>query len=201
VEPINARIPAEAARAFAGILRWPVMAGHRYRPRAGCTCEVVGCPTPGAHPLAGASPTLSYEKVAAELENAPGAALIAPTMMFDAISVPHAVGMAAMVNLERIAAVPCFIDGPRVVLLVLPSTGRYAVPPGGPDPSDSDKPWDIEVRSGPGRWVALPPSHGMRWDTTPWFGQTETAVPLLSGNTLGIQLAQAFKTYRGRVAS
>lgn len=184
MEPVNTRNAASAATAYLGILRWPIAVGHRYRPRQGCTCERADCPTPGAHPASGPLSFRGPAEVLAELEAAPGAALIAPTISFDAVVVPHWVGMSAIVELERLTPVPCIVDGSRAVLLALPSTGRYAQSAGS----------QVEVRSGSGNWIALPPSHGLRWDTHPWVEQTTTPATLLHGDTLGRALRLACRS-------
>jgi hypothetical protein len=88
---------------------------------------------------------------------------------------PRQQGMAAMVSLDRVAPVPCLVTQTRAALFVLPSTGRYALP-GGCE--------DVEVRTGAHQWVALPPSHGIRWDTPPWHEQTHRPLPLLHGQDL-----------------
>ncbi|WP_138894646.1 hypothetical protein [Streptomyces chryseus] len=130
---------------------------------------------PGRPTFRGAEETLR------ELEASPGAGLIAWTTVFDALVVPRALGMAAMVSLDRVAPVPCLVAGEdHAVLLVLPATGRYAV---------EDVPG--EVRSGADQWIAVPPTHGVRWDTAPWVEQTATPVTLLHGRDVGRHLREA----------
>lgn len=182
MKPINTRSAADAACSYAGILHWPLLVGHRFRPRQGCTCERPNCPTPGAHPLPGRLTVPGRRRFARQLRAAPSAALIAPTTAFDALVVPQHVGLTAIVSLESLAPVPCLIDGEHAVLLVLPATGRYAQALGLP----------IEVRTGPDQWVALPPSHGVRWDTHPWIEQTTMPVQLLHGQDAGRHLRAAF---------
>lgn len=188
MEPVNTRSAADAASAYMGILHWPIAVGHRFRPRQGCTCERADCPTPGAHPVFGGP--LSFQdpdEFLRRLEAAPGAALITPTTGFDAIVVPHRVGMSAIVELERRAPLPCLSDGRHAVLLVRPSTGRDAV--SGCRPA--------EVRSGPDQWIALPPSHGLRWDTHPWIEQTTTPLPLVHGDDVARHLRMACRSEEG----
>ncbi|MEU9033739.1 MULTISPECIES: hypothetical protein [unclassified Streptomyces] len=120
------------------------------------------------------------EETLRELDSSPGAGLIAWTAAFDALVVPRALGLAAMVSLDRVAPVPCLITADHAVLLVLPSTGRYAV---------GDVPG--EVRSGPDQWIAVPPTHDVRWDTAPWVEHTATPVPLLHGRDVGQHLREA----------
>jgi hypothetical protein len=172
-----------------GVLEWPLTVGHGCRPREGCTCQRVDCPTPGAHPRPG---PLRYSdspgEFLNELEAAPGGAIIATTAAFDALIVPYQLGMRAVVELERLAAVPCIVAADRAVLLVLPGTGRDAV----------DGVEDIvEVRSGRDDWIALPPTRGLTWDTPPWAEGTDVAVPLLHGNDVGRHLWFACRTEAG----
>ncbi|MFC8886620.1 hypothetical protein ACFT54_10390 [Streptomyces cinereoruber] len=116
-----------------------------------------------------------------ELAASPGAGIIAWTASFDALVLPRTVGMAAMTSLDRIAPVPCLTHEKMAVLLVLPATGRYALDGVGVG----------EVRSGRDQWIALPPSYGVRWDTTPWVEQTTTPVQLLHGQDLRPHLREA----------
>ncbi|WP_416976735.1 hypothetical protein [Streptomyces sp. T028] len=184
--PIQTRDPASCADAYAGILGWPVAVGHRYRPRGGCTCGALqDCPTPGAHPRPGTVPLTSAAQLTAELAVSPGASLIAPTLPFDVIVLPKSYGMAAMASLDRVAPVPCLLDGERAALFVLPSTARYLF---GPEPHPA-----LDVRSGPNGWVALPPSHSVRWDTPPWNEQTHQPLPLMHGQDLSLHLAAALR--------
>lgn len=177
MELINTRRPDDAATAYSA-LNWPLSVGYRHRPRQGCTCGDPSCPAPGAHPRSDSPIFFNPELIIAELEESPGAGLIAWTTRFDALVLPRAVGMAAMVVLERVAQVPCIVTGESVILLVLPATGRYASVACG----------DLEVRSGSGNWIAVPPSHGTRWDTPPWVPQTNSPVVLLHGADVGRQL-------------
>ncbi|MBT2490666.1 hypothetical protein J7E96_19525 [Streptomyces sp. ISL-96] len=180
MEPIDTRQPGAAVSAYAGILEWPLTVGYRNRPRQGCTCQTEECRTPGAHPVPGRPNFRSVEEIQQELEASPGAGLIAWTTVFDALVVPRPLGMAAMVSLDRVAPVPCLVTEDHVVLLVLPATGRYAL---------DDVPG--EVRSGSDQWIAVPPTYGVRWDTTPWVEQTATPVQLLHGRDVGRHLREA----------
>jgi len=181
--PIHAGDTISCARAYAR-LGWYVARGERYRPRSRCTCpEAAACPTPGAHPRPGALTPLGPDTLAAELTAAPGASLIGLATHFDAITLPRQAGMAAMVAIDRIAPVPCIVTAEQATLLVLPATARYAFD-GGNLPG-------VEVCIGPDQWVALPPSHGARWDTPPWDEQTGAPVQLLHGRALRGVLVEA----------
>ncbi|PJE96332.1 hypothetical protein CUT44_17515 [Streptomyces carminius] len=130
---------------------------------------------------------LPAAEAAGRLSQAPGAALIAPTAAFDALVVPRLVGMAALVMLEREARVPCIVMGGRAVLLVLSGTGGEAAAVSGRRP--------VEVRTGTGGWVALPPSHGTRWDTPPWAEPAAAPLRLMHGRDIGCRLAEAFRCH------
>lgn len=182
MRPINTRDPATAARAYLA-LNWPLAVGHRNRPQGGCTCGDASCPTPGAHPPPGRLPRLTEADVGEVVQALPGVSLIAVTERFDALLLPQRVAMAAMVTLDKISPVPCIQtqSGHSAALLVLPATGRYAAVNG-----------RVEVRTGPNGWLALPPSHQLRWDTPPWIEPTTTARELLHGEDVGRVLREIF---------
>ncbi|MFD9688389.1 hypothetical protein ACFWXO_21845 [Kitasatospora sp. NPDC059088] len=187
MELINTRRPNDAVTAYSA-LGWALSVGHRYRPRQGCTCNNPNCPMPGAHPRTGSPAVSNPEHVIEELEKAPGAGLLATTSMFDALVFPRTTGMAAIVNLEKIAQVPCIVTDESVTLLILPATGRYARTVGA----------DVRIRSGPDDWIALPPSHGTRWDTPPWVLQTNSPVALLHGGDIGRHLEEPPDPFGGQ---
>lgn len=182
MEPINTRVLADAVRAYVQ-LGWPVSLGHRWRPRQGCTCNNAACPAPGAHPAVPAGRPLGEGGTEDSAEPAPGAALIAATRRFDAVLVPHRIGMAAMARLDRSHPVPCLVTGSTTAaLLVLPATGRYTAVHA-----------CVEVRTGENGWIALPPSHGVRWDTPPWLEATRTPRELLHGSEVGRHLREVIR--------
>jgi hypothetical protein len=167
------------------------MLGHRCRPRQGCTCDDRTCGVPGAHPLPQGRPLVA-DRLEEQLRESLGAGLIARTERFDAVVVPRHVGMAAMIEFDRLEITPpCLLAEPHVcVLLVLPATGRYA--------RVAD---DVEVRSGSDGWVALPPSRGVRWDTLPWYEGTYTPRPLAHGREVSGVLSNCFAVFSGAVNS
>jgi hypothetical protein len=184
MKPINTRSTAAAARAYLS-LGWPIHVGHRFRPEQGCTCNRADCPIPGAHPHSSAD-RLDESSLLGKLEEMPGAGLIAFTERFDAVLVPRQVGMAAMVLLDREKSVTCLVASRETyALLVLPATGRYA--------AVAD---EVEVRTGPEGWVALPPSRGVRWDTSPWIEGTAEPRKPVHGDEVRHVLADCFQVVR-----
>lgn len=171
---INTRDPAAAAHAYTGILGWSLAVGHCHRPRAGCTCADRFCRTPGAHPRHSGS--FSLAGVEEQLLMEPGAALIAATEAFDALMMPVSMAMATMVRLDAEAPVPvpCLRAGDHGALLVQAGSGTLALTP-------RSRPL-VTVRSGPGGWLALPPSAGTSWDTPPWAEPQGDPVRLLHGS-------------------
>lgn len=195
MQPIDTRDLARAARAYTTLLEWPVVLGHRHRPRQGCTCGTVDCPVSGAHPLPGELVPLTEDAIETEAQHAPGAGLLAITERFDAVIVPRRVGIAVQVLMDGVASVPCLIYRKTAALLVLPATGRYAAT----RPDGSTRP-DVEVRTGPEGWIALPPSHLARWDTSPWIDPTSTPHQLLHGQDVGHRLTKVLTGLDAHVA-
>jgi hypothetical protein len=185
---LPARDPAAYAAAYTHQLRWPVAPGHRHRPRSGCTCTDTSCPTPGAHPATSWVVPIRPDELAEQFGQAPGVSVIAPTIAFDAVVLPRAVGMAVMVRLDRRGPVPCLIAAGTATLFVQAGTGSTLdAYPGQP----------VEVRSGPDGWVALPPSHGVRWDTPPWDEVTGARLRLPHGHAIKPAVTEALRTAVG----
>ncbi len=160
---LHGRDTVECAIVYVRELRWSVAPGHRFRKRAGCTCDKFSCDVPGAHPAASTVDGLELGAVRPAFENIPGAGIIAACTAFDAVSVPHHLGLGLMMALDAGGIhVPCLTMDPFVAtLLTAPKTGSLLAGPA------------AVVRSGSEAWIALPPSHGVRWDTPP-----ELNVPL-----------------------
>ncbi|MFE3556915.1 hypothetical protein ACFXKW_18900 [Streptomyces sp. NPDC059193] len=179
---LHGRDTVECATAY-DRLGWPVAIGHRNRTGSGCTCQDTGsataCVTPGAHPVGVDVQPLGANELAAAFESAPGAGVIVPCTHWDALVVAHAIGMAVMVRADAARLhVPCLTSGhATATLLVAPGTGALL----------ADCP-QVEVRSGPDAWVALPPSYGVRWDTAPAEDQ-----PLPDSGAVRPHLAQVLK--------
>ena len=98
------------AAAAAGYARlgWPVCLGaHPPGQSAGraCSCDRVGCPSPGAHPLSPAWQMLAstdLDTVGRWWLTMPEANVILPTgRVFDVLDVPARVGMTALSRMER----------------------------------------------------------------------------------------------------
>lgn len=124
---------AVAAAGYAA-MGWPVCAGAHPPGRLergagggrGCSCDRMGCPAPGAHPM---SPAWQVEATAdpATVENLwlarPDANVILPTgRVFDVLDVPAAVGMAALELMERAGVRPgpvAVSAGDRALFFVL----------------------------------------------------------------------------------
>ncbi|MFE5713457.1 hypothetical protein ACFQ7J_21910 [Streptomyces sp. NPDC056501] len=163
VRVLHTRNTTECALTYATVLNWPVVDGHRYRRHAGCTCHddpnsTGPCHAPGAHPRPGPISPLAAQDIAAAFDSAPGAGIIVPCSEFDAVTVPRDLGLALMHMLDRFNThAPCMTaDHGQATVLVAPGTGRTLA--------------GITaalVHTGPDAWIALPPSHGTRWDTPP----------------------------------
>jgi hypothetical protein len=104
--------PAEAALRYAA-LGWPVCLGEFPPPAAqrgsdrqrACSCDRIGCPAPGAHPVSPAwqnVATSDPEIVARWWLATPTASVILVTgRTFDVLDVPGPVGMTALARMER----------------------------------------------------------------------------------------------------
>ena len=106
---------AAAARQYAA-MGWPVCPGaHLRQPGAGgtgraCSCDRVGCPAPGAHPVSPVWQQQASTDAAAVGRwwlTAPDASLILVTgRVFDVLDVPAAVGLAAIGMMLRSGSRP-----------------------------------------------------------------------------------------------
>ncbi|MER5966869.1 hypothetical protein [Streptomyces sp. NPDC002057] len=164
-------------------LGWPVAIGHRQRTGSGCTCHdnptATPCLTPGAHPAGKTVRPLESGELTAAFDAAPGAGIIIPCTRFDALVVAHAIGMGVMLRADaKSLHIPCLTAGhTTATLLVEAGTGTLL-----------DACPQVEVRSGPQSWVAMPPSHGIRWDTAP-----DHELPLPPATAVRPHLAQVVK--------
>jgi len=145
-------------------LGWPVCLGA-YPPgkrpagtvRA-CSCDRVGCPAPGAHPMSPAwqiQATDNPDQVAKAWQAAPEANVILVTgRVFDVLDVPAQVGTAALARMERagIRPGPVAISGDRAHFYV---ATRGA-------PADEDEWWSCHLDSEP---EIMTDVAGLRWHT------------------------------------
>ncbi|MBC3987477.1 hypothetical protein H8N00_00820 [Streptomyces sp. AC563] len=190
-DSMDALLPATCdaityARAYTERLGWPVAPGHRYRPRRGCTCGVPECPTPGAHPPARWTVATRADELPEEEFGQPGVGVIAPALGFGAVTLPRAIGMMAMVSIDRRMRAPCLVGPDSVTLLVQPGTASVLGSVSA-----------ATVLTGAGEWLALPPSHGMRWDTPPWDERTGHPLALPHGHSLVRDVREAVRIGSG----
>ncbi|GHA00105.1 hypothetical protein GCM10010371_69220 [Streptomyces subrutilus] len=179
---LHGRDTIESAAAYR-LLGWPVAIGHRQRTGSGCTCQTdpaaPPCLTPGAHPVGDTAVPLEHGDLTGAFEAAPGAGVIVPCTHFEALVVAHAIGMGVMLRADATNLhIPCLTAGhTTATLLVEPGTGRLL----------ADCP-QVDVRSGPQSWVAMPPSYGIRWDTAP-----DDELPLPPAQAVRPHLTQVLK--------
>jgi hypothetical protein len=142
---------------------WPVCAGaHPYRgtrgsmePGRACTCDRVGCPAPGAHPV---SPTWQMQAtvdenvIASWWETRPEANVILVTgRVFDVLDVPAAAGTAALERMTAagVAVGPVAVLGQDRMMFFVVTRGS---------PTDEDEWWSCGLDCEPEGDVA-----GLRW--------------------------------------
>ena len=182
---------------------WPVCTGeHPYRgkaaalePSRGCSCDRVGCPAPGAHPVSPAwqmQATVDENVIASWWETRPEANVILVTgRVFDVLDVPVAAGASALERIEAagVAVGPVAVLGQDRMLFFVVTRGS---------PADEDEWWSCGLDSEPEteslveglRWhcrdsyVLGPPSRyagplGSRWIRTPQEHPLPDALRLL----------------------
>ncbi|MBC3985151.1 hypothetical protein H8N01_21885 [Streptomyces sp. AC536] len=116
----------------------------------------------------------------------PGVGVIAPALGFGAVTLPRAIGMMAMVSIDRRMRAPCLVGPDSVTLLVQPGTASVLGSVSA-----------ATVLTGAGEWLALPPSHGMRWDTPPWDERTGHPLALPHGHSLVRDVREAVRIGSG----
>ncbi|MFC4035789.1 hypothetical protein ACFO3J_30605 [Streptomyces polygonati] len=127
------------------------------------------------------------EEVDRLLNADPNMVLRTPCTSFDLVSVPHELGLDALVVIERAdVRVPCVRGLEKVTFLVELGTGQAL--------ADVDF---VRVVSGPDALLTLPPSSNTRWDTPPWLGSSPAMLPLLEATALTHALQKVARTYRG----
>ncbi|MEV4579385.1 bifunctional DNA primase/polymerase [Nonomuraea jabiensis] len=137
---------------------WPVVPGAyplRHGPRA-CSCDRVGCPDPGAHPLSPAwhlQATTDTALLTRWWQAEPEANVILPTgRVFDVFDVPLALGLSALTRIDNAGAHPGPVaaNGDRVLF--------YVATRGNPE--DEDEWWSCQLDCDP---ATIDDTPGLRW--------------------------------------
>jgi hypothetical protein len=138
--------PLGAVAAQYAVMGWPVCAGaHTYRgtrgsmePGRACSCDRVGCPAPGAHPISPAwqmQATVDLNVIEGWWETRPEANVILVTgRVFDVLDVPVAAGAVALERMEAAGAAvgPVALPGQDRMLFFVLTRGS---------PADEDEWW------------------------------------------------------------
>jgi hypothetical protein len=149
---------ASAARAYAA-LGWPCTPGA-HPPSGGdraCSCDRVGCPDPGAHPVSGAwalQASIDLDMLARWWGKRPDANIILPTgRVFDVFDVPAAAGEIALARIEEegLPVGPVASVGGERYLFFVATRGA---------PVDEDEWWSCHLDTSPESIAETP---GMRW--------------------------------------
>jgi hypothetical protein len=144
--------PLGAVAAGYASMGWPVCLGaHTYRgTRAAmergraCSCDRVGCPAPGAHPISPAwqmQATVDLNVIQSWWETRPEANVILVTgRVFDVLEVPAAAGTVALAELTAagVAAGPVAVLGQERMLFFVVTRGS---------PADEDEWWSCGLDS------------------------------------------------------
>ena len=152
----------DAAAQYAS-MGWPVCLGtHPYRgtrgamePGRGCSCDRVGCPAPGAHPISPAwqmQATVDLTVIKGWWETRPEANVILVTgRVFDVLDVPAEAGSAALAQMQAAgtAVGPVALAGRDRMLFFVMTRGS---------PPDEDEWWSCGLDNEPESVVA-----GLRW--------------------------------------
>ena len=155
--------PLGAVAAQYASMGWPVCAGaHPYRgtraamePGRACSCDRVGCPAPGAHPVSPAwqmQATVDLNVIGNWWETRPEANVILVTgRVFDVLDVPAAAGWSALERIEAAGAAvgPVAVLGQDRMLFFVVTRGS---------PTDEDEWWSCGLDCEPESVV-----EGLRW--------------------------------------
>jgi len=155
--------PLGAVAARYASMGWPVCLGaHTYRgtraamePGRACSCDRVGCPAPGAHPVSSAwqmHATVDLNTIQSWWETRPEANVILVTgRVFDVLEVPAMAGAAALGQMEAAGVVmgPVTVVGQERMLFFVTTRGS---------PADEDEWWSCGLDSEPESVVT-----GLRW--------------------------------------
>jgi Bifunctional DNA primase/polymerase, N-terminal len=142
---------------------WPVCIGaHPYRgkrtamePGHACSCDRVGCPAPGAHPVSAAwqmQATVDLNAIQSWWEIRPEANVILVTgRVFDVLDVPAAAGFSALEQIEAagVTVGPVAVIGQERMLFFVVTRGS---------PADEDEWWSCGLDCEPESVV-----EGLRW--------------------------------------
>lgn len=187
------RLPAFGAAALEyAALGWPVCLGaHLRREIAGkretgraCSCDRVGCPAPGSHPVSPTwqmQATVDVQTIENWWETRPEANVILVTgRVFDVLEVPAAAGRAALARMTAAGAEsgPVAANGTDRVLFFVATRGA---------PADEDEWWSCGLDASPDfsaqttalRWhcrdsyVLAPPSRLRAGQDVRWVRQPE----------------------------
>jgi hypothetical protein len=156
-------LPLGDAAAQYASMGWPVCAGVQpYRgtrgamePGRGCSCDRMGCPAPGAHPVSPAwqmQATVDLNVIQGWWETRPEANVMLVTgRVFDVLDVPVAAGSAALEQMRAAgtAVGPVALAGQDRMLFFVTTKGS---------PADEDEWWSSGLESEPESVVA-----GLRW--------------------------------------
>jgi hypothetical protein len=155
--------PLGVVAAHYASMGWPVCLGaHTYRgtrgsiePGRACSCDRVGCPAPGAHPVSPAwqtQATVDTNVIGSWWETRPEANVILVTgRVFDVLDVPAAAGAAALARMEAvgIAVGPVSGLGQDRMLFYVVTRGS---------PADEDEWWTSGLDCEPESFTP-----GLRW--------------------------------------
>ena len=155
--------PLGAAAAQYASMGWPVCLGeHPYQgkraamePGRACSCDRVGCPAPGAHPISAAwqmQATVDENVIQSWWETRPEANVILVTgRVFDVLDVPAVAGFSALEPMEAagVAVGPVAVLGQDRMLFFVVTRGS---------PADEDEWWSCGLDCEPENVV-----EGLRW--------------------------------------
>ncbi|MFI6513945.1 bifunctional DNA primase/polymerase [Spirillospora sp. NPDC050679] len=147
---------AAAAREYAA-RGWPCVPGAGAGADRACSCDRVGCPDPGAHPVSGAwalQASVDADVVGRMWAKRPEANIILPTgRVFDVFDVPAAAGAAALarIDAEGLPVGPVAAIGDERHLFFVATRGA---------PMDEDEWWSCHLDCSPETVTETP---GMRW--------------------------------------
>ncbi|SEG74451.1 Bifunctional DNA primase/polymerase, N-terminal [Nonomuraea solani] len=139
-------------------LGWPVVPGARplRQGSRSCSCDRLGCPDPGAHPLSPAwamQATTDPALLTRWWQVEPEANVILPTgRVFDVFDVPLAAGLSALTRIDNADAHPGPVaaNGDRVLF--------YVATRGNPE--DEDEWWSCQLDCDP---ATIDDTPGLRW--------------------------------------